>query len=321
MSYLKAAIKVLLSILLLWLILRAVDLGVVSKKLEHARIDWLLAAVLVFGIQIGVLAYRWAIVSNILGSKLGPGPATRITFIAQFFNQALPSTVGGDAVRVWLVSRDGSSVRLAAHGVLADRAIATAMLLVFVVLGLPFQHAVLDAPKIQWVVNSLALGALAGFVLSLVVEDLLRKLWGKFRLLREVCDIALAIRRALSRGSQTGLVLLLSALNHVLSIVGMACLALALKITVGWVDFFVLVPFVLLLSMIPISIGGWGLREGIMIAAFGYVGVSRESALSLSLLFGLVTMAVSLPGGVFWLLQRTKVPPTTVASKGGLFQY
>jgi hypothetical protein len=245
----------------------------------------------------------------------------RITFIAQFFNQALPSTVGGDAVRIWMASREGSSLRLAAHCVLADRGIATAMLLLFVVAGFPFQNAVLAAPTIQWAVNSLAVGALAGFALCLMAAGVLRNRCGRLRLVAEVCDMALAIRRVLGSRSHGVPVLALSALNQILSILGMLLLALALNIVVGWTAFFVLVPFVLLLSMIPISIGGWGLREGIMIAAFGYVGVSRDSALSLSLLFGLATMAVSLPGGVFWLLQRAKTPPVDEAPKGRLFQY
>jgi len=62
----------------------------------------------------------------------------------------------------------------------------------------------------------------------------------------------------------------------------------------------------LLILTIPISIGGWGVREGAMVTAFALVGVPGEGALVLSLLFGVIGLVVSLPGGIVWLMMRGK---------------
>ena len=65
-----------------------------------------------------------------------------------------------------------------------------------------------------------------------------------------------------------------------------------------------LIPPILLILTLPISIGGWGIREGAMIWAFALVGVTNEEALVLSVLFGFATLAITLPGGLIWLLTR-----------------
>jgi uncharacterized membrane protein YbhN (UPF0104 family) len=309
----RSLIKFLISLFLIWLIFRSVNLGSVFKSLWAVRIHLLVASLAIFALQIIILAYRWAMVTSVLGHRLGIAPAVRITFIAQFFNQALPSTVGGDAVRIWLGYRAGVSLRQSLHSVIADRAIATAMLLAVVLAGFPMQSAILGSSMTRWIADVVAVGCLGGFVLCLAVAGPLHRHLGRFRLVREIAEMTLAIRRILCDRKHSLQILLLSALNHILSIVGMMLLALALGLPAVWTDFVVLVPFVLLLSLIPLSIGGWGLREGIMIAAFSYVGMSTESALSLSLLFGMAITVVSLPGGVFWLLQRQHDVPMRVS--------
>ncbi|HTV28367.1 MAG TPA: lysylphosphatidylglycerol synthase domain-containing protein, partial [Xanthobacteraceae bacterium] len=70
--------------------------------------------------------------------------------------------------------------------------------------------------------------------------------------------------------------------------------------------YLLIVPLSNLVQTLPISIAGWGIREGFLSAAFGLVGVWPEKALTLSVLYGLLTLIGSLPGGVIWLLQRRK---------------
>ena len=70
----------------------------------------------------------------------------------------------------------------------------------------------------------------------------------------------------------------------------------------------VLLPPVLLLSMVPISVAGWGIREGVMITALSFLGVPPAIALAMSILFGVVMLAVGLVGGVVWLTSGGKRP-------------
>ena len=77
-------------------------------------------------------------------------------------------------------------------------------------------------------------------------------------------------------------------------------LALGFGAKLNFVEFSLLWPFVLIFSMIPISIAGWGVREGTMVVAFGILGNSPDIALATSIAFGIVMILVSLPGGVIW---------------------
>ena len=68
----------------------------------------------------------------------------------------------------------------------------------------------------------------------------------------------------------------------------------------------VLVPPVLLVTTLPISIAGWGVREGAMVGAMALIGVPQEGALVLSLILGLLSLIACLPGGVVWMMSSEK---------------
>jgi uncharacterized membrane protein YbhN (UPF0104 family) len=78
---------------------------------------------------------------------------------------------------------------------------------------------------------------------------------------------------------------------------------------VTWLQCVVIVPLSLLATAIPISIGGWGVRESAFVTGFGLVGVSASDALVLSVLFGLLNFLVRLPGALIWLTVSNRERP------------
>ena len=68
-------------------------------------------------------------------------------------------------------------------------------------------------------------------------------------------------------------------------------------------------PLVSLVTFLPVSVAGWGLRESSMVVALGLIGVPSAEAFSLSVLFGLVVMASGIPGGVLWLISKRRGKP------------
>jgi len=85
-------------------------------------------------------------------------------------------------------------------------------------------------------------------------------------------------------------------------------MAIGLDINVEWSGFLLIIPLVTLMMVVPISIAGWGVREGVMVVGFGYLGVAPEAALALSILYGLLMLVVALPGGIVWALKRNHTP-------------
>ena len=122
-------------------------------------------------------------------------------------------------------------------------------------------------------------------------------------LIHRAADVCLKERRRLVLVPRSCIIAVgLSAINFVVMVFMVYVLAMGLGITIGFGDLLVLVPPVILLSMLPISLAGWGVREGAMIVALGFVGVAQGNALALSFLFGVVNLLTALPGGVIWFV-------------------
>ncbi len=124
----------------------------------------------------------------------------------------------------------------------------------------------------------------------------------RWRLLRAIGALTSEARRLVAKPRRALMVTAMAAAVHGCSAMAVYVLAIGFRIEVGMLDCLLLVPAVILVMVLPISIAGWGLREGAMVSAFALAGVSPADALVLSIGFGLATAAVGLPGGVLWLV-------------------
>jgi glycosyltransferase 2 family protein len=101
-----------------------------------------------------------------------------------------------------------------------------------------------------------------------------------------------------------GMVFALAATTHLLNVLVFWILGQSLGLTMTFDQWFIVVPTVLLVSMLPISVGGWGVREGAMVVVLHGFGISAEDALLPSVLFGLCAVVATLPGGVLWIMNK-----------------
>ena len=112
-------VKAAISALLLYFSLRQVNLGGVRERLGGFDLRWMSLVLFILIAEMLFLALRWRVIVVICRAKMPLATALRYSFIGQFFSQVLPSTVGGDAVRLWLLARRG---RMANRNLLgADR--------------------------------------------------------------------------------------------------------------------------------------------------------------------------------------------------------
>ncbi len=151
--------------------------------------------------------------------------------------------------------------------------------------------------------------ALFGFEAVVVFKSRLRRIRGDDRLSSLVArgvdltrDLSRVMRRVFSRPATGIVVLLLSVINQVALGIVVFLIARALGSDISLGRTVILFTPAMLLSMVPISFGGWGVREAAMMWLFSGAGVAPGTALSISVLFGLVTTAAGLLGGVFWLV-------------------
>jgi uncharacterized protein (TIRG00374 family) len=288
--------------LLVWLFHR-IELAPLVARLGGIDPVLLVAATAVMMAQLLLTGWRWAMVARIIGTRLSREATIRLTLIGQFFNQTLPSAIGGDAVRAWLLSREGPSLSKAVSGVFADRVVALLLLVAIVGAMLPAFYARVAAPELRASVTILVVATTAGVVVLLACGPLLSRLLQRNRWTRALAQLADDLRRVLV--SPDALAIVVGAIVVHVGVIASAWLvARALGIDVTPVDCLVLVPPIVLATTQPISIAGWGVRESATVIGFGFVGVAAVDAVALSVVFGLVQIAIGLPGGALWMFRR-----------------
>jgi len=310
---LLSTVKILISAALLYLTLRKVNLAELASRINNvASLGWIVMAIAVTFLQIYVGVLRWREISAECGAPLGTAQAMRFNMIGAFFNQTLPSSIGGDAVRLWLVARGGAGWRAATYSIFVDRAIGLIALAIIIVASLPWSYSLIHDPAGRSALLFVDFAALAGGLGFLVLGRLpwtwLKRWWGTHHL--HACSV-IANRVIFSREHGPAIAVL-SILVHVLAVVIAWCVVQSIAAPVGFGEIFQLVPPVMLITMLPISIAGWGVREATMGLAFGYAGLLASEGVNVSLLFGAVTFVVGAFGGLVWVFSAEKAAQGSV---------
>jgi glycosyltransferase 2 family protein len=217
-------------------------------------------------------------------------------------------------VRTWLIYRTRIDAATAVHSVILDRIAALAAVALLVVATAP-----LFVSRVGWGLPALlAIGLAASGLAAIVVGVQLDRMparWMRLRPLRLLAALASAMRAVLLRPSAALPTLAFAVAAQAAMGFSAYAIAASLNLAVTPVDCLVLMQPVALLTALPISIGGWGVREGAMIGLFGLIGVPTSAVLVLSVQIGLLTILASLPGGVLWLILR-RGPSVDRASDG-----
>src|SRR3954463_3358116 len=304
--FLLSALKILVSAALLYLALRNIDFYELASRFNVASLGWIGLAIAVTFLQIFVGVLRWREVSAACGAPLGVAQATRFNMIGTFFNQTLPSSIGGDAVRLWLVARGGAGWRAATYSIFVDRAIGLIALAILIVASLPWSYQLIADPNGRSALLFVDFAALAGGLGFLVLGRLqwpwLKRWWVTHHI--HACSV-IANRVIFSR-ERGPKIAVLSFLVHLLAVVIAWCVVRSIAAPVLFGQVFQLIPPVMLITMMPISIAGWGLREATMGLAFGYAGLIANEGVNVSLLFGAVSFIVGAIGGVVWIFSAEK---------------
>ncbi len=293
---------------LLYFLFRQIDFHIVLERFSAVRPSFLAVGVLMIAIQsVVVMATRWALVLEALGVPQPWRRLTHIMIISLFFNETLPSTVGGDAVRAMMLNRDGLPLGATVQSIAVERAMGLTSLLFFALFGsislLPAANDTLPL----FAIMVLTAGALIGTFIVVVVArmSLVLPRWLSF--CQRPYDAVTSATAALA-GNRRRLALMigLSLIGQLLVFATLWMVTLALNIQVAPWHVLAIMPSVILTTILPISVAGWGLREGAMVLGLGLVGVAAADAIAISLLFGFKFAVFGLLAGIVWLFSRSQ---------------
>ena len=294
--------KLVVTLALLYFSVSRANLGPVGQRTQPLEAGWFFAAVAVLTLQTVISALRWRSILRDCGAQVSFLQACRYTFVALFFSQVLPSTIGGDAVRVWLVARDGAGWAAATYAGILDRVVGVLALAIFVIFGIPASFAMIGDPLARATLLMLGLASLLAPFLFIAIGARQWTLLQRFSPTRHLNAAARAGYRVSTSPYDASWVLGLSLTIQVLTITGAWLAAKSVAAQFNFVDAALMTPPVLLIATIPISIAGWGVREGAMVMAFFYFGLPQSDGLLVSVLFGIATFVVGVFGGILWLI-------------------
>jgi glycosyltransferase 2 family protein len=294
-------VKAAITALFLYLSLGRVNLDSFKSRLGDLEIGWIALVLLTVCVQLPLLALRWRDIVAVCGGRLQVATALRYTSIGFFFSQVLPSTVGGDAARIWLLARGGAGWQAATYSVLIDRVVGLAALAVLVVACLPWTLTFIPDHVARVGLVLIGFGTVASVIAFLLLGaqplQVLQK-WWLTRHLAASSRLAWRLCRSTVEGTR---VAFLSFGNHLITAMAAWSAFMAVHATVDFMQVFILVMPVILIAAIPVSIAGWGLRESAMVLAFSHAGPAASDALIVSILLGAANFAIGLFGGIVWV--------------------
>jgi uncharacterized membrane protein YbhN (UPF0104 family) len=293
-------VKAVVSALLLYFSLRRVNLGSIGQRLGGLDLHWMILALFVLCSQMLLLALRWREITVICGAKLSRATALGYTFIGQFFSQVLPSTIGGDAVRVWLLAQGGAGWPTAIYSVLIDRIVGVSILAVLVVACLPWTFNIIHDPIARAALALIGFGALVGALVFLALGVKHLRVMERWWLTRHLATTSRVAWRLCRSGIGARVAALSFAIHLITAMVAWGA-AMAAHLAIDFAHVLFLVLPVMLIATIPVSIAGWGVRESAMILAFSYAGLAESDGLIVSILFGIVNLVVGAIGGIVWV--------------------
>jgi hypothetical protein len=309
-------LKIAVSSGLLYVLLSRVDVGRLWSLARAASVPWLLLALALYLVMIFISSWRWGQFLAAQHVDVPFGSLVNSYLVATFFNNFLPSNIGGDVIRIRDTVQAAGSKTLATTIVLVDRGIG--------LLGLVFVAAVgatLTArasatigpvgPSVLWALFAGALAvAVPAVLFPQVVGALLRPLHAIHQEWMEVRIERLTTALAKFRDAPGALVngFLASLLVQGVLVGFYASIAHALHVVVPASHLAVVVPLSFIVQMLPVSVNGFGVRE----ATFGYYftrfGEPLESALVLSFVGAALIMLFSVSGAVAYLTRRRISP-------------
>ncbi|MCP4037356.1 MAG: flippase-like domain-containing protein [bacterium] len=252
---------------------------------------WFLLAFTLFGVSFAVGTSRFSLLLRGAGFDVGWGVLFRALLVAGFFNLVLPGAILGDVYRVWDVRREAGEGSRALAVVVVERLLGFAALGCVGLAAAPFVPLAAQDRYLAVALVALCFAIAGANALALhpAANRLMQRLLVPIaRFSQRIADAGKRVLAAVSDLAESPRILwrgfVLSLVNQGLPVAAVYCLAVPLvDAALPWYWFAIIVPFVTLMSLIPISIGGTGVREALYVALFGAVGMPAESALALSL--------------------------------------
>ncbi|MGB7297015.1 MAG: lysylphosphatidylglycerol synthase transmembrane domain-containing protein [Candidatus Aminicenantales bacterium] len=287
------------------------SLGKIGDVLRGVNPYWLLLAFSLHALGLAISAYRWQILARAQGDEVPLVFLAKSYLVGTFFNNFLPTRFGGDVVRIWDGSLYSRSLVKSSAIVLVERFTGVIVLFLFAVAASLFRLDMARQVPIIWAALLLGLaglGLIAVFFLPVFARRLralrLRgfpdKVRNKILIFRETILHYRTQKGPFLRATLWALLLQLNVILYYFLI------GRALHLDIQFIDYFIFIPIVLVIQIIPVTINGLGLREGSYIEIFKYYGILPQTAVSFSLVDVAFNLILGSIGGAIYVSRKRR---------------
>lgn len=311
-----SVIQIIVTLLLLYYLSRKVDLRQALGIMKQANIFLLLLCGFLFLIFLAIGNWRWKILLDARNIKFSFGYLMKVYFISWFFNNVLPTTIGGDVFRIAHTSKhDNITGRRSASPAFAaafvDRFIGFIGLFFFALLAAGGLILAKQGQGQYLLLNLLGFVILV-LILLAVFSDSVHRVFSKIFTRIKIFALGEKFERAYSeikeyRQAKSKLFysFLLSLLVQFVSGFIWFFIALGISVSVSILYYFLYIPVIGVITMIPVTVGGLGMRENMFVNIFSSVaGVAKENATAISGLYLIINLVFALIGGIIFLFVK-----------------
>jgi hypothetical protein len=285
-----------------------IDMAAAARAVVSIDPFYLTAVLLLVAIDRGVMILRWVLLLGASGVRVATGHAASIFLVSSFVGSFLPAGIGGDAARAWSLTRVTAEGSEALASVAVDRLLG---ILSLVAMGAVGWLAWSPIHGGDWR-SVAAIGVVIGVCLAAFWADRLARaivpahLHGGL-LTQRLLRVSDAVSRYRGRGAVLAHVMAWSIAVQLLRITQAYLLGLGLGLEVPFRYYLLFMPLGLLMLLLPISVSGFGLPQGVIVWLLRPMGVPDEQSFALSTLIVLTGLAGNLPGLWLWLRTRREI--------------
>lgn len=280
-----------------------------KREILNAKLSFLVMALTASIGRTLLMAWRWQILLNTKGYQYPLSTLIRFYFIGFFFNNLLPTAIGGDVVRAVKLSRRKIAKRTAVSSIFMERLMGLpALLLISSASYLTCYNDIALQGNIMKMTGKFVfvagLASLAIFLIPTFFRNYFIRLHPSLNILQKLVAVLNEFAGYWIKPFNLLIVLTITSICQLCGIFSVYLVSLSVGQEIPFVYFSFLLPIIWLAIMLPISISGLGVREGLFLFLFGLIGMTRQSAIAISLLWLTFVYGQSLIGGFLFLTDR-----------------
>jgi len=288
--------------LLVWIFRK--DIPDIAGALKSVRPAYFLVALSFNIVSLVVVSQRLRIILMVQHLKLTLGESVYLNFIGSFFNNFLPTSIGGDLVKAYYATKKSERKLESFSAVFFDRFFGFLSIGLLAFLGITFMNGRIKDPKLFWgclIFSAVVLIAFLLFFNKGVTKTLFSKIleFPAFKKDSKPRKLYNALNAYKEHKLVVAKVILISLLAQVIAIVALYFIIRSISQEVSFLNLLLITPLVSVASMMP-SINGLGVREGAFVIFLSEF-ISKESAAAVSILFLAMVLIMSFIGGVLYL--------------------